>query len=258
MISVLVCGACGRMGRLIISEISKQGDMKLVGAVDAPNHPDIGKDAGEIAGTGKLGVNVLGADCLGDLLRSSKPDVLVDFTSAPAAVENVQKAAEAGVSVVVGTTGFTEEQREHMEDIIKRMKIRAVISPNMSVGVNVFFSIIKQAARMLGGGYGAEIVEVHHIHKKDAPSGTAKRAAQILADIMSMTPNEIKIKSIREDEIVGDHTVILSNPNEVLEITHRAKRRETFAAGVIRAIRHVVEKGKPGEIHDMQNVLGLR
>ncbi len=258
MIRVAVCGACGRMGKLIVRQISKQKDMKLVAAIDAPSTPEIGKDAGQLAGVGKLGVDIVGADKLASVLKKSKPDVIVDFTNAVAAVQNVKTAAEAGVVVVVGTTGFTEEQRRAIERTIKDKKIPAVVSPNMSVGVNVFFKSIEGTAKMLGSDYDVEIIEVHHVHKKDAPSGTAKEAAQILAKALGRSEDSIRIKSIREGEVVGDHTVIFSTPEERLEIIHRALSRETFAVGVIKAIRHVIEEGKPGIIHDMQDVLSLR
>lgn len=258
MIRVVVCGACGRMGRLIIRWISNQKDMKLVGAVEAAVSPEIGKDAGEVAGIGKTGVRIVGSNRLRELLEGSKPDVLVDFTNASAALENVKAAADAGVAVVVGTTGFTEEQMKILEETIERGGIPAVISPNMSVGVNVFFKSIEHTARMLGPEYDVEIVEVHHIHKKDAPSGTAKKAARILAGALGKKEGEIRIKSIREGEVVGEHTVIFSVPEERIEIAHRANSREAFVSGVIKAIRYVAEKGKRGRIHDMDDVLGLK
>ena len=258
MIRVAACGACGRMGRLIVSQVAKQKDMKLVAAIDAPGTQSAGEDAGELACVGKLGVKIAGADKLAEVLKQSKPDVLVDFTKADAAVQNVKIASELGVSVVVGTTGFTAEQRAEMEEAIKKGKIRAVISPNMSVGVNVFFKSVEDTARMLGSGYRVEIVEAHHVHKRDIPSGTARRVAQIIAKEFGWSEDEIEIKSIREGEIVGEHTVIFSTPGERVEIIHRAQSRETFAAGAMKAIRHVVEKGKPGLVQDMQDVLGLR
>jgi 4-hydroxy-tetrahydrodipicolinate reductase len=128
----------------------------------------------------------------------------------------------------------------------------------MSVGVNVFFKSIEATAKILGDGYAVEIVEVHHVGKKDAPSGTAKKAAQIIAKALGRSEDSVKIKSIRQGDVVGDHTVIFSAPHERIEIAHHAHSRETFAAGVMKAIRHVVKKGKPGVVHDMQDVLGLR
>ena len=246
------------MGKLIVRQVAKQDDMKLVAVIDAPGTPSAGEDAGEFAGVGKLGVKIVGADKLAEVLKKLKPDVLVDFTKADAAVQNVKTASEAGVSVVVGTTGFTMEQRAELEGAINKGRIRAVISPNMSVGVNVFFKSVKETARMLGSDYGVEIVEVHHVHKRDVPSGTALRAAQIIAEEFGWSVDKIKIKSIREGDIVGEHTVIFSTPEERVEIVHRAQSRETFAAGAMKAIRHIVAKGKPGIVQDMQNVLGLR
>lgn len=257
MIRVAVCGACGRMGRLIISQVAKQADMELVAAIDAYGTPSAGEDAGELAGAGKLGVKILDADKLAEVLKQSRPDVLVDFTKADAAVQNVKTASEAGVSVVVGTTGFTAEQRVEMEEAVKKGKIRAVISPNMSIGVNVFFKSAKETARMLGSDYAVEIVEAHHVHKRDAPSGTARRIAQIIAREFNWSEDKIKIKSIREGDIVGEHTVIFSTPEERVEIIHRAQSRGTFTAGAMKAIRYVVEKGKQGVVEDMQDVLGL-
>jgi 4-hydroxy-tetrahydrodipicolinate reductase len=245
------------MGKLIVRQISKQKDMKLVAAIDAPSTPEVGKDAGELVGVGKLEVNIVGADKLANELKRSRPDVLVDFTNAVVAVRNIKTAAEAGVAVVIGTTGFTEEQRRMIERTIKDKKIPAVVSPNMSVGVNVFFKSIEETAKMLGSDYDVEIVEVHHVHKKDAPSGTAKKVAQIVAKVLGRSEDSIRIKSIREGEVVGDHTVIFSTPAERIEIIHRAQSRETFAVGAVKAVRHVIEKGKPGIIHDMKNVLGL-
>ncbi|KUO42495.1 MAG: hypothetical protein APZ16_04175 [Candidatus Hadarchaeum yellowstonense] len=258
MIRVVVCGAAGRMGRLIVRQIAGQKDLKLAAAVDAPGHPMIGKDAGLVAGVQKLGVAIVESTKLNEVLKKSKPDVLVDFTVAEASVQNVKAASRAGVSVVVGTTGFTEQQRKELERAIKRGQIRAVVSPNFSVGVNVFFKIARAAAGILGRDYEPSIVEVHHMYKKDAPSGTALKVAEIVAEELGLNKEEIKIKSIREGEVVGDHTLMFLNPFEVLEITHRAKSREAFAVGAVKAIRYVVKKGKPGMISDMQDVLGLR
>ncbi|KUO39246.1 MAG: 4-hydroxy-tetrahydrodipicolinate reductase [Hadesarchaea archaeon DG-33] len=257
MIRVAVCGACGRMGRLIVHQVAKQADMELVAAIDAHGTPSAGEDAGKLAGVGELGVKIVGADKLAETLKRLNPDVLVDFTTADATVQNVKTASQTGVSVVVGTTGFTAEQRVEMEEAVKKGKIRAIISPNMSIGVNVFFKSAKETARMLGSDYGVEIVEAHHVHKRDAPSGTARRIAHIIAREFNWSEDKIKIKSIREGEIVGEHTVIFSTPEERVEIIHRAQSRETFAAGAMKAIRYVVEKGKPGVVEDMQNVLGL-
>lgn len=257
MIKVAVCGASGRMGRLVVRQVSLQKDMKLVAAIDTPDNPLIGKDAGIVAGVTKLGVNIQSSDDLAGALRSSKPDVLIDFTLAGPSVQNVKAASKAGVAVVVGTTGFTKEQMTDMEKAISKGKIRAVISPNFSVGVNVFFKVAGDATRLLGEGYEPNIVETHHIHKKDSPSGTALKIAEIVAGELGIEREDIKIKSVREGEVVGEHTLMFLNPYEQVEITHRAKSRESFAAGAVKAARYVVKKGKPGAIKDMQDVLGI-
>jgi len=273
MIKVAVCGACGRMGRLLTRMISEQSDMKVVAAVDAPKTTSAGKDAGEVAGIEKLGVSIIGAERLAEVLRKTKPDVLVDFTNAEAAAQNVGVAAECGVAVVIGTTGFTQKQKAEIEGAVKKGKIAAVVSPNMSVGVNVFFKLVGETARSLGSGYEVEIVETHHVHKKDAPSGTALRAAEIIAKEfgwgkesikcgrpagkMPRAKGEIYIHSIRAGDVVGEHVVTFAAPSERVEIVHRAQSRETFAAGALKAIRHVVKKGKPGTVQDMRDVLGL-
>ncbi len=274
MIRVAVCGACGRMGKLVIREVAGQSDMKVVAAIDAPKTPSAGKDVGEVAGVGKLGVAVVGAERLGDVLRDTKPNVLVDFTIADAAVQNVRTAVERGVPVVVGTTGFTPKQRAELAKAVKRAKVPALIAPNMSVGVNVFFELLGETARSLGKDYDVDIIEVHHVHKADAPSGTALRAAEIVAKELGLSQKNIKcgrpagkrprkkgeiyIHSLRVGGVVGEHTVVFAAPNERVEITHRAQSREAFAAGTIKAIRHIVAKGKPGVIQDMRDVLGLR
>jgi len=274
MIKVALCGACGRMGRLLVRMISEQPDMELVAAIDAPKTPEAGNDIGKLAGVDSMGVKIVGAEHLEKVLHHEKPDVLVDFTNSEAAIQNVHIASQNSVGVVVGTTGFTEKQRAEIAGIVQKDKISAVVAPNMSVGVNVFFKLVEEAARSLGKDYDVEIVEAHHVHKVDAPSGTALRAAEIIAREFGRGSESIKfgrpagkqprakgdihIHSIRAGDIVGEHVVTFAAPGERVEIVHRAQSRETFAAGVLKAIRHVAKKGKPGVVQDMQNVLGLR
>jgi len=274
MIRIALCGSCGRMGREIIKQIVKQKDMKLVAAIEASGAKTIGKDAGEIAGVGKLDVEVVGADSLRETLKRATPDVLIDFTRADAAVENIKVAAELKIPVVVGTTGFTAEQHEEMKKQVVKNKIPALISPNMSVGVNVFFKLAQEAARMLGQEYEVEIVETHHRGKLDSPSGTALRTANLIAKEFGLREGDVEfgrpagkhgergkkiyVHSLRLGDVAGEHTVTFAGPSERLELVHRAHSRETFAAGVIKAARFVVEKGEPGKIHDMWDALGLR
>jgi len=262
------------MGLTIVREIAKQRDMKLVAAIDAPRTPFAGQDAGGLAGLTKLGVAVAGAEKLTEVLKRAKPDVLVDFTNANAAVQNIETAASLHIPIVVGTTGFSRKQLERIRNAVKKAKMPAVVAPNMSVGVNVLFKLAGDAARLLGEGYDVEIVETHHVHKADAPSGTALRAAEIIAkefgwgkeSIRCGRPagkrprakGEIYIHSLRAGDIAGEHIVTFAAPGERVEVVHRAHGRETFAAGAMKAIRHIIKKGKAGVVQDMQDVLNLR
>lgn len=272
MIKVAVTGACGRMGSKIIKTILEQDDMNVVAAIEGPNTPLEGKDVGEVIGIGELGVEVTGADNLVDVLEKTKPDVLVDFTIAKAAVNTVKTTADCGVNLVVGTTGFSDEEMSEMTEAIEKNHIKAVIAPNMAVGVNVFFKVLKDLAKILGD-YDVEIIEAHHRHKKDAPSGTAVKAAEIIADELNRnmdevgvygrkgivgerTDEEIGIHAVRGGDIVGDHTVLFAGDGERLEIVHRANTRQAFVNGVIKAVRYI-ESADKGHISDMGDVLGL-
>lgn len=273
MIEVAVTGASGRMGSKIIKNILQQEDMKLVAAIEAPNTPYASKDVGEVIGVGTLGVEITPADELYQVLDNTNPDVLVDFTIANAAVETIKTTAGIGVNLVVGTTGFSEEQLKWINKVIEESEVRAVIAPNMAVGVNVFFKVIKDLAPILAD-YDVEIIEAHHKHKKDAPSGTAVRAYEIIAReldrdtcetgvygreglVGARTKDEIGIHAVRGGDIVGDHTVLFAGEGERLEITHRASSRQSFVTGVMRAIRYVTTAPE-GKISDMGDVLGLK
>ena len=272
MIKVAVTGAAGRMGSGIIRKISEQEDMEVVAAIEIPNTPLAGVDAGEKAGIGKLGVEITGSENLVETLKESDADVLVDFTIAPAAVETIEKASACGVNLVVGTTGFTEEQMERNIENIKKNNVKAVISSNMSIGVNVFFKVLKDLAPILND-FDIEIIEAHHNQKKDAPSGTAMTAFETISEALERNPNEvgvfgreglvgqrtkqeIGVHAIRGGDIVGDHSVMFIGDGERLEINHRAHTREVFIAGVIRALRYV-GNAEPGVVSNMNDVLGL-
>ena len=273
MIGVAVTGASGRMGSKIIRTILEQDDMKVVAAIEAPNTPLEGKDVGEVIGVGTIDVPVNGAQKLAEVLTEKKPDVLVDFTIANAAVGTIKTSAECGVNVVVGTTGFSDEQMGEIKSSIEENKIKAVIAPNMAVGVNVFFKVIEDLAKILSD-YDIEIIEAHHKHKADAPSGTAVKAYEIMAKALGRkageacvfgrhgivgerTEGEIGIHAVRGGDIVGDHTVLFAGEGERIEIVHRANSRQAFVTGVIKALRYVV--GAPeGKISDMGDVLGIK
>ena len=267
MIKAIVVGACGRMGRLLVSGIAQDDDMELVGAVEAPGVPNIGKDAGEIAGAGALGVKIV--DDLSEVI--GKGDVAINF-SAPkeAALDHLRTAVENGKPMVMGTTGFTPEEMGTIRELTSR--IPCVMAPNMSVGINVLLKIVRDAASVLGDDYDVEVIETHHHFKKDAPSGTANRIAQVIAEaldrnlkevgiygregIVGERPSkEIGVHAVRAGDIVGDHIVLFGGIGERLEITHRAQSREPYVRGALKAAKWVVNA--PKGLHDISEVLGL-
>jgi len=273
MIRVAVTGCAGNMGSRIIKTITQQDNMEVVLGIEMPNSPLAGKDLGEVLQMGKMDVPVIASENLEEKLNEVKPDVLVDFTIATAAVETVKTCAKCGVNVVVGTTGIKDDQLEVMHNAIKDNNIKAVISPNMATGVNVFFEIVGQVAKILGHEYDVEIVEAHHHNKQDAPSGTAKRAAEIVAENLDLDlnekacygrqglvgkrpENEIGIHAVRGGDIVGDHTVMFCGDGERIEVIHRASTRQAFVNGVIRAINYLCTK-QDKCVADMFDVLGL-
>lgn len=260
------------MGQRITKTVSNQEDMEIAAAIDKPGTPRAGEDIGKIASVGKLGVEVRGADEIEDVLTEANPDVLVDFTIAKAAVENVKAAANAGLPVVVGTTGFSDEQMKEMEKSIQEAEIPAIIASNMSLGVNVFFKMVEEVAEKLDE-YDMELIETHHNQKIDAPSGTALTAAKIAAEasgkdfekvakfgrekgeLGKRPKDEIGIHSVRAGDITGEHSFMFAGPSERVEVSHVAQSRQAFVTGVMKAIRYIREEGKPGKILDMQDVL---
>lgn len=181
-------------------------------------------------------------------------DVMIDFSHPDATVPNLQTVKAAKKAAVVGTTGHSPKQREEIEKMGRQIPL--VFSPNTSVGVNLFWKLLEQSAHLLGAEFQVKVREAHHIHKKDAPSGTALQIAKILAAVRQTTPDKIPIESIREGEVVGDHTVIFETAGDILELTHRAKSRDTFALGALRAAQWIT--GKPNGLYSMADVLGLK
>ena len=263
MINTAVIGACGRMGSLIVENITYSPDIQLVAAFDISN---FGKDAGEFARVGNLGIQISDVKDLEPVLKKSQADVLIDFTAAGATAVNAPTVAGCGVNLIIGTTGLTKEQRAVIDEAIRENQVCAVISPNFSVGVNVFFKIIKEAARYLSD-YDIEIIEAHHNQKKDAPSGTALRAADVISEVLQgkdyiygregLAPRgkEIGIHAVRAGDITGDHTVLFAGNSERIEIRHMAHSRQIFVKGATRAAEWVCSQ-KPG-IYSMDDVLGL-
>ncbi len=252
MIKVVVCGALGRMGSTVGRLVNEAPDLELTGGIDLR--------AGSF-----YGVEVVESARLGPFLAEKKPDVLIDFTAPAATIATVKAASAAGTALVIGTTGFTPEQRAEMTRSIEGA-VPAVISSNFAIGVNIFWQLVREAARLIPG-YDVEVIEAHHRYKKDAPSGTAKTILQILDDElgerekmygregMRERGTEIGVHVIRGGDIVGDHAVLFSGNFETIELSHRAYDRAVFAHGALKAAAWVVGK-KPG-IYGMDEVLAL-
>lgn len=266
-LKLAVPGAAGKMGRMILKVIAESPATELVAAIERPGSPLVGQDAGLVAGLGALGVPIQAA--LDEALQQT--DVIIDFTAPAATAWTVSRAAEHEVGVVIGTTGLGEAEKRAVWHAAERIPI--VLSANMSLGVNVLFGLLEQAARALGDDYDVEIVELHHRLKRDAPSGTALAMAAVLAEALgrdpanvsrygregtpgARPPKEIGVMAVRGGDIVGEHTAFFCGLGERLEITHRASSRETFARGAVRAAEWLRDRD-PG-LYDMQDVLGLR
>lgn len=267
MVKAIVTGAGGRMGGRIISIIAEAKQMEVAGAVEQKGHPAIGRDMGESLGLGRTGVMI--SDTLADCIE--KGDVVIDFTSHESSLQHLKMAADAKKAIVIGSTGFTVKEMDEAKSMAAHA--RCLISPNMSVGVNVMFKVLADVAAILGDDYDVEIVESHHRLKKDAPSGTAVKMAEVIAAslgrdleetgvycrrgiIGERTPKEIGIQTLRAGDIVGEHTVMFGGMGERLEFIHRAHSRDNFARGAIRAALWIVDR--PNGLYDMGDVLGLK
>ena len=262
-IRVALVGACGRMGTQIVRRVLATEGMTISAAFDLVN---IGKDIGEVVGVGKIDVPVSESKDLATVLKESKTDVLIDFTIAAATIVNAPIAAAAGVNLIIGTTGLTPEQKDEIAKAVADNGVAAVISSNYSIGVGIFFKLIREAAKNLGLDYDVEIIEAHHNQKKDAPSGTAVTAAEIISEALGgkeycygregICPRgkEIGIHAVRGGDIVGDHTVMFIGNSERIEIRHQAHSREIFVAGAVLAAKWVVSQDK-GIVYSMSNVL---
>ena len=266
MVNIVVIGAAGRMGRLIIKNILASLDLALVGAVEAEKSPLLGTDAAMLAGTLPCGVKV--TDNLQQALNGA--DVVIDFSTGDI-VANARESANHGVGIVIGTTALSEQQKQGLKNLVNA-GARIVCTPNMSVGANMLFHIAGEVAKILGDDYDIELVELHHNQKKDAPSGTAIKLVEILSKARNMDVDkdvcygrkgitgerpakQIGVHSVRCGDIVGEHTLIFSANGERIELTHKATTRETFAIGALKAARYV-KNAKPGT-YDMQDVLSI-
>ncbi len=267
MMRIGVTGAGGRMGKAIIEAIQQAEGVELGAAIERPGSSLVGTDAGELAGVGRLGVTVT------DSVAGSADafDVLIDFTSPEATVANVAACRASGKKLVIGTTGLSDEQKASISEAAQEIAI--VFAPNMSVGVNLCLKLLDLAARVLGDTVDIEIVEAHHRHKVDAPSGTALRMGEVVADALGRDLKEcavygregrtgerdrktIGFETIRAGDIVGEHTVMFADIGERVEITHKASSRMTFAKGAVRAATWL--GARQTGLFDMQDVLGLK
>lgn len=267
MTRVAVIGAAGRMGKTLIEAISQAEGAVLAAAIERPESSLIGADAGELAGVGRMGILVSG-DLQGVL---DQFDVLIDFTHPSTTLINLALCREAGKAMVIGTTGFTDAQKGLISEAAREIPI--VFAPNFSVGVNLCLKLLDMAARVMGEEADIEVIEAHHRHKVDAPSGTALRMGEVVADALgrklgdvavygregqtgARDPKTIGFATVRAGDVVGDHTVLFATEGERVEITHKASSRMTFAKGAVRSALWLAGRN-PG-LFDMQDVLSLR
>jgi 4-hydroxy-tetrahydrodipicolinate reductase len=267
MTKIAVAGAAGRMGSRITALLKEYEGLKLAGAFEKKGHKDIGKDIGAVVSIGDTGVKLV--DGLESIIDNV--DLIIDFTTVESTKENLKLASQKGKAMVIGTTGFSKDELKEVHEMTK--KIPCVMASNMSMGVNLLLKILQDIAKVLGDDYDIEIIEAHHRLKKDAPSGTALKMAQVIADaigrnldevavyarkgiIGERTRKEIGIQTIRAGDIVGEHTVIFGGLGERIEITHKVSSRDTFARGALKAALWL--SGKPPRLYDMQDVLGLK
>jgi 4-hydroxy-tetrahydrodipicolinate reductase len=265
MLNIAVAGASGRMGRMLVETLDASEGVQLSGALDIPGSPLLGRDAGEMLGV-KTGV-IVTADLTHGLQHAQ---VLIDFTRPEGTLQHLNYCVAHGIKMVIGTTGFDEAGKAAIAEAAKKTAL--VFAPNMSVGVNATLKLLDMAARILNSGYDVEVFEAHHHHKVDAPSGTALKMGEVVADawgkklddVVTWTrhghtgarkPGEIGFSVVRGGDIVGDHTVYFCGVGERIEITHRSSSRAGYAEGSLRAARYL--EGKKTGLFNMQTVLGL-
>ncbi|THG80681.1 4-hydroxy-tetrahydrodipicolinate reductase [Pseudomonas sp. A-1] len=264
---IAVMGAAGRMGKTLVEAVQQAPGAVLSAAVDRPDSSLIGADAGELAGVGRLGVALAGdlAQVLDDF------DVLIDFTHPSVTLKNLEVCRAAGKAMVIGTTGFTPEEKQQLAEAAREIPI--VFAANFSVGVNLCLKLLDTAARVLGDEVDIEIIEAHHRHKVDAPSGTALRMGEVVASALGRDLRKVAVygregqtgareretigfATVRAGDVVGDHTVLFAADGERVEITHKASSRMTFAKGAVRSALWL--EGRAPALYDMQDVLDLR
>jgi len=264
---IAVIGAAGRMGKTLIEAIQQAEGATLTAAIERPQSSLIGADAGELAGVGKLGVSIVGD--LNAVLDDF--DVLIDFTHPTSTLVNLEACRAAGKAVVIGTTGFSEDEKQVIASAAQDVSV--VFAPNFSVGVNLCLKLLDMAARVMGDEADIEVIEAHHRHKVDAPSGTALRMGEVVANALGRNLQEVAVygregqtgardrntigfATVRAGDVVGDHTVLFATEGERVEITHKASSRMTFAKGAVRSAIWLADRSTG--LYDMQDVLSLR
>ena len=265
-LKIAVAGASGRMGRMLVEAIAAAPDATLAGALDVAGSPAVGDDAGAFSG------QLAGVAIQSDLaLGLADADFLIDFTRPEGTLKHLAYCAEHGIKLIIGTTGFDDAGKAAIQAAAQKTAI--MLSPNMSVGVNVTLKLLEMAAKSMAEGYDIEIVEAHHRHKVDAPSGTALKMGEVIADALGRDlkqcavygregvtgerdPSTIGFATIRGGDIVGDHTVLFAGTGERIEISHKSSSRVTYAHGALRAARFLADKSSG--LYDMQDVLALK
>lgn len=266
MTKIAIAGAAGRMGRMLIQAVQENPNAEVVAATEAPNSPFLGQDAGMVAGVGELGVAITE-----DVnAAAAAADALIDFTIPVATLANLEACLANDCRQVIGTTGFSEEEKLQLNAAAEKQAM--VMAPNYSVGVNLLLNLLKTASKTLGDTVDIEIIEGHHRHKVDAPSGTALRMGEVIADSLGRDLKDcavygregitgerdrqtIGFATVRAGDIVGEHTAMFADIGERLELTHKASSRMTFASGAVRAACWVADK--PPGMYDMPDVLGF-
>jgi len=265
-LKIAVAGASGRMGRMLIEAIHAAPDATLTGALDREGNPFIGSDAGAFSG------QLTGVTIQSDLARGlADADFLIDFTRPEGTLAHAAYCAEHGIKLIVGTTGFDDAGKAAIRAAGEKTAV--LFAPNMSIGVNVTLKLLEVAAKYFSEGYDIEIVEAHHRHKVDAPSGTALKMGEVIADVLGRDlkecavygregvtgerdPSTIGFATVRGGDIIGDHTVLFAGLGERIEISHKSSSRAGYAQGSLRAVRYLADK--PAGVYDMQDVLGLK
>lgn len=266
MLNVAIGGSNGRMGKSLVKAIMDEPQISIGAASVTENCPSLGTDVGLISGVGPL--HVVTVDDFEQVMDDF--DLMFDFTGTEATIMHLDLCSRYGKKMVIGTTGFTIEEKQHIKEISE--KIAIVFAPNMSVGVNVLFKLIEQATAVLGDSSDIEIIEAHHRHKVDAPSGTALHMGEVAAGVLGRNLSDVAVygreglvgerqdktigfETIRAGDIIGDHTIMFASPGERIEITHRSSSRMNYAAGAIRAALWL--QGKENGLYNMQDVLGF-